>query len=482
MKLSRLTENLRCDIYGNANCEVDELSISSKEKMNKALFFCLKGTSADGHEHYEESIANGAAALVCEKYIKNANVPQILVKSARNALALISSSFYGNPSKKLKIITITGTNGKTTTSFLIKSILERAGKKVGLIGTNGAYISNNKLGTALKLTTPDPIELHHIFRQMADKLCEYVVMEASAHSIFYNKLDGIRAEAAVFTNLSQDHLDFFKTIEEYKRVKKSYFVPELCKHAVINIDDELGREIAASCKTPVVTYGYNNPADVFAVKYTPSFEGLSYVLNANDDISEINLHLTGKFNMYNSLAAAACAKLLGIKTLDITQGINDLKKVDGRFNVYKHKSKLVIIDYAHTPDGLANVLSVCRELCRGKLICVFGCGGNRDRSKRKIMGEAASKYADYIVLTNDNPRNEVPEEIIKDIEEGIGGENYTVCVDRAEAIKLAVRLSKPHDAVIIAGKGGEQYMEIGNVRIKYNDEEALRAAFNELKN
>ncbi|HEY8423771.1 MAG TPA: UDP-N-acetylmuramoyl-L-alanyl-D-glutamate--2,6-diaminopimelate ligase, partial [Clostridia bacterium] len=413
MKLSQLLQGVNVyEIIGHDQ-EITNLSHNSKTISNGGLFFCLKGTNTDGHDYVYEAAQNGAAAIVSEKVFDDLNLTQIIADDVRHAMSLISANFYGNPAKSMKLIGVTGTNGKTTTTYIIKSIGEAAGKKVGLIGTSGIIIDGKKYPPLL--TTPDPIDLHSIFRKMADCKTDWVVMEVSAHAIELKKIDGIIFDFAAFTNCTQDHLDFFQTMDNYKKAKAKFFNSYYAKTAVVNSDDELGRQISQTCDIPCFTYGCKNPADAFGVNYTSSINGLQYVINIFDKIYEINFALPGRFNMYNTLCAALTCYLLNVGLPEIAAGISNLKTVKGRFETYINKGKQVIIDYAHTPDGLVNILRSIKEFAKGKIITVFGCGGNRDRDKRAKMGKAACQLSDYAVITSDNPRFEKPEDIIEDI-------------------------------------------------------------------
>ncbi len=449
------------------DCEISDIAFRIEDVKKDSLFFCLQGTNFDGHDFADEAFKRGAAACVCEKTV-GVGSRQVLVKNSRRQLALSCSAFYSHPCRKLKLIAVTGTNGKTTTTYIIKSILESAGYKVGLIGTNCVMIADEK--QAAKLTTPDPTDLHRIFADMVERNVEYVVMEASAHSLWFNKLDGIVFKAAAFTNLSQDHLDFFRTMEKYGNAKKRLFAPSMSEKSIINVDDEFGRRLALECENSLITYGCANPSDVFAIDLTMSAGGLEYYLNSFDDVAGVKFNLPGRFNMYNTLCAAAVAAALDIPIKSVVKGIRKVTKIDGRFNVIGTSKGNVIIDFAHTPDGLKNILSSIREFSSGRIITVFGCGGDRDSSKRSVMGSVVSSLSDLCVVTSDNPRSENPDRIIDEIIKGIAGKNYIRVTDRKEAIKRALQESKAGDIVLIAGKGAERYQEIDGVKYEYNDE------------
>lgn len=474
MKLSQLLKGIKVKEIIGLEQEITHLSHDSKTITDNGLFFCLKGTNIDGHDFVYEAILNGAVAIVSQKVFDDINITQIITDDVRSTMALISANFYNNPAKSMKLIGVTGTNGKTTTTYIIKSIGEAAGKKVGLIGTSGIIIDGKTYPPSL--TTPDPIELHSIIRKMADCNTDWVVMEVSAHAIELKKIDGIIFDIAVFTNCTQDHLDFFKTIDNYKQAKAKFFCSYYAKTAVVNSDDELGRVISQSSDIPCYTYGCQNPADAFGINYSSTINGLQYIINIFDKIYEINFALPGKFNMYNTMCAALTCYLLNVNLTNIAAGINNLKTVKGRFETYINNGKQVIIDYAHTPDGLINILRSIKEFAKGKIITVFGCGGNRDKSKRAKMGNAVCRLSDYTVITSDNPRYEKPDDIIADIVLGaMQTKGLYICIpDRKEAIKHAISISQPKDIVLIAGKGDETYQEINGVKYPFSDLEIVK--------
>lgn len=457
-------------LNSDSETEITSLAFNTRFVKEGALFFCLLGKENDGHTFAQEALNRGARAIVVERNLA-IDCEQIVCDDTRLALSVASQAFYANPSRKLKLVGVTGTNGKTTTTYILKSILEAAGKPCGVIGTTAISYNGNSFPS--NLTTPDPIELNRILADMLSAGVEYVVMEASAHAIALRKLDGIMFDVAAFTNLSRDHLDFFETMDKYAEVKRSFFSPLHARRAVVNVDDELGRDIALRTKLPVTTFGVDNPADVFGIDLNMSVMGLTYVINMFDQVGEIKFNLTGRFNMYNTLCAAAIAHELDIGFKDIVRGIRNLKKVDGRFDIINTTKCNVIIDFAHTDDGLRNILNSIREFAPQKIITVFGCGGNRDKTKRPIMGRVVAELSDYCVLTSDNPRYEPPLEIIRQIEEGITAthrDNYCIIVDREEAIKYAIEMANTDDIVLIAGKGAEKYQEVMGKKREYNDE------------
>ena len=458
--------------------EITGITTDSKHVLKGDLFVCFSGTEHDGHAYAAEAIAAGAAALAVEHELP-LPVPQIVVRDGRRAAGEIAAAFYGHPEKKLKIIGVTGTNGKTTTCHMLASVLTAAGKACGIIGTLGIRYANREISP--DLTTPDPPYLYRIFADMEEAGVEYVVMEVSAHALYFGKVDGIRFEAGVFTNFTEDHLDFFKTMEAYAAAKEKMFVPGRCRLSVFNFDDAEGRKIAATAEN-AYSYALENPADVFAVDIRENFEGCSYVINLFDELYDIRLNMAGLHNVYNSMAAAECAKLLGVPTPAIAAGLAGLRCVRGRLeHVARVNGADIFVDFAHTPDGLEKSLTALKRHCVGRLICVFGCGGNRDALKRPIMGEIAARCADFSVLTSDNPRYEDPFDIILQIEEGVRrfSDRYVIVVDRESAIEYAIDMLVPGDVLLIAGKGGENYQEIMGVRHIYSDVSAIKGVLEE---
>lgn len=476
MNLENLIKNLEAKVIGETNLDILDITYNSKKVKKGSLFVCLCGENSDGHDFAKDAERNGAAAILCEKQVQ-VNIPQIIVSSTRKALSKVFSCFYDNPQNKLKIIGLTGTNGKTTTSFLIKSILEESGKKVGLIGTQGAFIGKQFFQTGL--TTPDPQLLFKLLKQMVDFGVEYVVMEVSAHALALDKTEGIVFEVGVLTNLTQDHLDFFKTMENYQRAKFKLFEENKIKSAVLNFDDEFGRKLAETITVPFLSYSLNNPSDVFAAKIGNRNGKNKFIVNILDNVFDVESNLIGEFNIYNSLAAASIAAMLGCSTKQIKNGLEKLLGVEGRLNRFNLSNGVVaFIDFAHTPDGIEKALNAIRELKFKQIITVFGCSGNRDKDKRHKMGQIAEKLSDYVVLTTDNPRFENPELILDDIEIGMEKTAHTRFVSREQAIEFALTLAKKGDCVAILGKGAETYQDINGVNVPYSDFEVVKN-FNE---
>ena len=458
---------------GDMNKEVTGIATDSRKVKKGDLFVCYAGTNFDSHSRIAEAEDGGAVALVCERRVES-NLPQIIVENGREQIAKLARTFYGYSDKKLKLVGVTGTNGKTTTTYMLAEIFKAAGYSVGIIGTLGISYCGKFISP--ELTTPDPVYLHSVFADMVDKGVEYVFMEVSAHALYFNKIEGLRFEVGIFTNCTQDHLDFFGNMEEYADCKKMLFQNGRCGYAVVNSDDELGLEIIRSVEN-TVSYGIGNPADVFAVDIVEKLSGTTFVLNLMDELYEIKLNLPALYNVYNAMAAAACAKILGVKTATVAKGLKNLKNVPGRLeHVANFNGADIFVDFAHTPDGLEKSLQSLKKLCNGKLYCLFGCGGNRDRTKRPLMGAVAAKYADFCIITSDNPRYEEPFDIISQVEEGVKpfGKKYVTVTERDVATEYAIRLLERGDILLVAGKGGEHYQEIMGIKHNYDDNTVIK--------
>lgn len=476
MLLTELIKNINViDIRGDIrDIEISSLSQNALEINKNSLFFCYKGISNDGHNFAKQVKLRGAVALIVEYFIEDLELPQILVKNTRKIMPKVCNRFFNNILGKVKLIGITGTNGKTTTSHLIYKILKTNKYNVGLIGTNGCFYKNKKIN--LNLTTPDTVDLFYIFNNMYNEGIEYIIMEVSAHAIFLNKVYGLKFEISALTNITQDHLDFFKTMKKYSLSKLKFLDKEYSKVSFINIDDNYGQLFIKLIKTKTITYGLNFPAKCFAIDLKLTKNGTNFVCNVFDEVIIVSSKLLGKFNVYNLLLAISVCKYLGLTKKQLLIGVNKINDIDGRMNLYKLKNGAVaVVDFAHTPDGLKNVLNSLNLLKQnGKLICVFGCGGNRDKSKRSQMGEIATNYADKVYITNDNPRYEKPKEIIKDIIKNLKKENFVIIEDRKKAINSAIKDSNTGDIILIAGKGAEKYQEINGIKIKYSDKSILK--------
>jgi UDP-N-acetylmuramoyl-L-alanyl-D-glutamate--2,6-diaminopimelate ligase len=445
------------DVVGRAPAEVRDLAFDVRTVGPGALFFCVPGSRADGHDFAAEAVARGAVALVVERPVGVA-VPQLVVPSSRAAMAVVADEFFGRPTEELEVVGVTGTNGKTTTAFLLHSILAAAGLRPGLIGTVEARVG----GATRKLerTTPEAIDLQRLFREMLDAGDRSCALEASSHAAELHRLDRVRLRALVFTNLTQDHLDFHGTMERYFAAKRKLFEEA---QAVVNIDDPWGRRLVEELGGAALTFGLSPEAEV-----------------GPEALAGVELRLRGRFNVLNALGAAAAARLLGIDAGAVRAGLESVEGVPGRFEeVSEGQPFTVLVDYSHTPDSLENALRAARELGDGRLLCVFGCGGDRDRDKRPLMGRVASELADLAIVTSDNPRSEDPGEIIAQVVAGAVGE-IVVEPDRRAAIELAVDAAEPGDVVLVAGKGHEQGQEIGGVVLPFDDREVAREALRKL--
>ncbi len=464
MKLKTLLENVTYDTKNYANIEVHYLCVDSRKVQKGSLFFCIEGGKVDGHNFVLEAISKGAVAVVVSHEIPIYDVPVILVDNVRKALTIICSNFYNNVDKKLRFIGITGTNGKTTTSFILKSIL---GTKynVGVIGTSGCFIGNEKIET--HLTTPDTLELFSLLYQMYNKGVVYVIMEVSAHAIALNKIYGLNFDIGIFTNLTHDHLDYFGDMENYWNVKK-HFMMQYCKKIVVNIDDKYARELL-DFSGIVYTYGLENPSDIFAVNINIDLDGSSFYVNLNDEIAKVHFGLAGIYNVYNVMAGLLVGSLCGVDLINAVKGVEKVTAVDGRFDLKSINDFYAIIDYAHSPDALENVLKTVRTFAKRRVIVVFGSSGYRDSLKRPKMGAVVSKYADFSVITSDNPRYENPMDIIRDIEKGYINDKYLTEPDRVKAVQKALSLAQKDDIVVICGKGHELGQNIMGVDVPYSD-------------
>lgn len=473
MKLSEIIQGI-CDIHScSGDAEITGLSHDSRQTKKGDLHFCLPGLKSDGHDYAKQAIEQGAAALVVTHKL-DFDVPQVIVSDARAAMAHLSQRFYGNPAKDMVCVGITGTKGKTTTAYLVAAIAKAAGHKVGLSGTVSTMIGDQVMEATL--TTPESIDMQRYLAQMRDAGCSFFVTEASAHALAFKRLEGMVFDAGIYTNLSQDHLDFFGDMETYRKAKQEFFNPKFLKRAVINVDDEQSAYMAHP-DVPTTTYGVAQAADVYANDIEICESGVSYTLTYHGDSISIEMKISGIFNVYNSMAAAACCLDLGMSMEEVKRGLESVTGVPGRIEPLQTNTPYrVILDYAHSPAALESILATIRQFTQGRLICVFGCGGGRDKDKRPVMGEISGRLADYSILTSDNPRNEVPEDILRSIEEGIlpTGGKYSVIENRREAIRSALLMAQQGDIIVLAGKGHETYQEINGVKTPF-DEKAVVA-------
>ena len=481
MKLLELLKEVRVKNEYDGNIEISSITKNSKTCENGCLFFVTKGENYDGYNFIKEAINLGAQVIVTDRLSK-VNCTQILVDDVLDAMSKISYNFFKPKRKRVKLIGVVGTNGKTTTTYILSEILKCAGKNVGVIGTLG--IRYNNCFIAPELTTPDSIDLSEVLMNMSNGGVEYCVMELSAHAIALKRASAYQFEELIFTNCTQDHLDYFGDFSTYEKTKMSVFIKKYCKISILNIDDETGRKILNTLSSNALTYGLENPADSFAINLENRYNGVSFTMNVFDEISYINFSLFGKFNVYNCLAAATAATAIGIEPRYIEKGINSLKCVPGRLEfVEEFNGGYIYIDYAHTPDGLVNTLKALKDITKGRLILLFGCGGNRDSKKRSIMGEIAGEYSDYTIITSDNPRFEEPFKIISQIECGIRTKtlSYITIQNRYMATGYAIEMLKKGDVLVLCGKGDENYQEIMGVKTHYSDRESVHEIISKIK-
>src|SRR6266403_3978034 len=470
-------------VIGPLDRQVENIAYDSRRVQRNTLFVALRGEKVDGHQFIGQAIAKGASVIVAEREEKDPRVTCLVVENTRNALADFSATFYEYPARKLKLAAVTGTNGKTTTTFLIKHICESAGLRCGLIGTV-RYEVGERLLPAIR-TTPESLDLQELLAQIASAGCKAAAMEVSSHALAQDRTRGLEWNVAVFTNLTQDHLDFHGTMESYFDSKAKLFSrlgsqkKKRKPVAIVNIDDRYGEQLLDKIdkRVAVVTYGRSVRADFRASNYRVEFSGTSYQLDAHGKSYLVRVPLIGGFNVANSVAALAAANTLGISLRDAVLSLGKSPQVPGRLELVPAKRQFqVFVDYAHTPDALQNVLKTLRELEPHRLIIVFGCGGNRDREKRPLMGEIVDRHADYAIVTSDNPRKEDPDAIIVEIEKGFRASRYEKMVDRTQAIDRAITLAQPRDIVLIAGKGHENYQEFADHTVPFDDIQVARRA------
>ena len=470
---------------GPAEVDIRSLCYDSRQAGEGSMFVALRGGKNDGHRHLTQAVERGAAALMVETVPPGLpdTVACIQVNDTRHALAEAAAAFFRHPSSKLKVAGVTGTNGKTTTTFLLKHICERAMLRCGLIGTVRYEIGSETLPSSH--TTPEALDLQALLAQMRESGCKAAVMEVSSHALAQQRVSQVEFDAAVFTNLTQDHLDFHSDLQSYFNTKASLFTDHLPAQtkkrgvAIINIDDRYGQELLARLpkSASVVTYGVGSRADFRASAFKTELAGTSYQLDTQDRSFLVRLPLIGKFNIYNSLAALAAASALGIQLRSAVMALASAPPVPGRLELVAAKRNYqVYVDYAHTDDALHNVLRTLRDLSPHRLIVVFGCGGDRDRAKRPLMAQAAEQWADHAIVTSDNPRSEDPAAIIRDIEKGFVKGGYEVVVDRRQAIERAVSLAQARDIIVIAGKGHEAYQQFADETLPFDDARIAKAA------
>lgn len=470
------------EVIGNSDVKINKIEYDSKKIESGDLFVAISGLKEDGHDYIEEAIKKGASSIVVKESYEvpeNQNVTYVKVKDTRIALAKLAAKYYDNPASKLKMIGITGTKGKTTTAYMIRDILLVSGKKTGMIGTIYNTYGDKKI-EAIR-TSPESLDLQKLLKDMVDADMEYVVMEVSSHALDLNRVYGIHFIIGVFTNLSQEHLDYHKTMENYLNAKAKLF--ENSDFAIINSDDIYTPRLERMIKCKTAKYGLDNEANITAVDVRVNNNYVDFKMYINKMLQTVTINIPGRYTVYNALAAIAVTSMLGAQMDAILTALGEIR-VPGRSEVVDiQKTFAVIIDYAHTPSSLEAILQNTKRYAKGRIICVFGCGGNRDEEKRPLMGEIAGKYADFTVITTDNPREESPKKIMKDIEEGIKRTKglYKVIENRKEAIKFAMRIAWKNDTIIIAGKGHETYQLLkGNKKIKFDEREIVKQIANEM--
>ena len=473
--------------------QISGIEHDSRKVTAKNIFVCMEGAHIDGHNFISQAVNKGAVAILTARknFTPPENISAIIVPDMLNALAVIVPYFYDYPARAMRVIGVTGTNGKTTTTYLLREIFKSAGLKVGLIGTIQILIGDKKFPNPN--TTPNVIDLQHVFAEMRDKKIQVVVMEVSSHALAENRVAGVEFDTAIFTNLTQDHLDFHGTMENYLRAKAKLFDMvsrrgrKQNKTAVVNVDDAAAEKILKHCLCKKISYSVKNSSDLQAVEIQLGIRNLEFEIKSSSFIIpnssfQIALHITGLFNVYNVLAAIGAALAENIRPDVIKLALENFKSVPGRFErVFADVPFAVIVDYAHTPDGVKNVLETARQIVTGKIITVFGCGGDRDNKKRPIMGKLAAELSDVVIATSDNPRTEDPEKILDDIEAGIGDKIHERIVDRRTAIFRAIELAAAGDVVLILGKGHENYQILNTGTIHFDDREVANEAIMEVK-
>ena len=476
MKLQELLKDvavLRCTAAEDT--EICEVRYDSRAVQPGDLFVAIRGYATDGHRYIDKALAQGAAAIVCEEAPEGA--PAVVVENARRALAQIAANRFGHPADSMVMLGVTGTNGKTTTTYLVKHMLEAAGHKVGLIGTNQNLIGDEVIET--ERTTPESYELHALFARMRDAGCTHVIMEVSSHSLVLDRVHGIHFAVGAFTNLTQDHLDFHKTMEEYRRAKALLFT--ISDKGVINLDDPAAGAMLADAKCPCLTFSCEkDAADLTAKNLKLHADGVEFVAATKGDLARVKLPIPGHFSAENALTALGIVLQLGMPLADAAKSLATATGVKGRVEVVPTDTDYtVLIDYAHSPDGVENVLRAVRGFAKGRVVALFGCGGDRDRTKRPKMGKIAADLADFCIVTSDNPRTEDPKAIIDDILEGMKGTKtpMQVIVDRPEAIHWALAHAQKNDVIVLMGKGHETYQEVNHVKHHMDEREIVADYF-----
>ena len=490
MKLKEMLVGLEgLKVKGKLDIEIKGLTSNSQEVKEGYLFVAIKGFSADGHKFINDAVEKGSGAILIEEgcNLKEIKVPEeitiVMAKNTREALAITSSNFYDNPSKKFKLIGVTGTKGKTTTTFMIKEILEKAGKNVGLIGTIAVYMNGKKVKDSDR-TTPESLELQQLFAEMVKNKVDVVVMEVSSQRLKLHRVDGCDFDMVLFTNFSEDHISANEhpNMEDYFQSKLKLF--KMCKTGIVNADDLHGAKIPGLFPdSDITTYGIDNYANLLAKDITITNSYVDFRVKLTDRNERVKTGIPGRFSVYNSLAAICVAKKFGVDAEIIKQALLEVR-VPGRSELVDNKLEIpIMIDYAHSPESLENILQAVKSYTRGRVICVFGCGGDRDSGKRPVMGEISGRVADFTIITSDNPRTEDPKKIVDQIEEGIKKTKgkYSVIIDRVEAIKKAIKMANKKDIIVLAGKGHETYQEINGKKNPFDERVIVREIIEKMK-
>ncbi|OON91493.1 MAG: UDP-N-acetylmuramoylalanyl-D-glutamate--2,6-diaminopimelate ligase [Epulopiscium sp. Nele67-Bin002] len=475
MKLKELLTGVDYELIdGTLEQSVDEIIYDSRIKTNEGLFLAIKGYTIDGHNFIPSAIANGAKTVVVQDETKKAEGLTIIkVKSTRKVMAQLANNFYNNPSAKLNLVGVTGTNGKTSTTYILAQILEAYNHKVGVIGTIENRIGKTILQT--ERTTPEAVDLQALFNRMLEEGVDTTMMEVSSHALDLNRVDTCDFNIGIFTNLTQDHLDFHGTMQEYAKAKAKLFA--MCDISIINVDSDFNETMLAASKNPAITYGIDNEADFRAYDIEIHATRTRYKFKCSEGEYEVLVPIPGKFTVYNTSCSIIAAYKLGVPLEDSIKEVSVVKGVPGRVQSFNSvKGYSVIVDYAHTPDGLENVLSAIKQFAKGDIVTVFGCGGDRDATKRPLMGEVVSKYSTRVIITSDNPRSEEPASILDQIEVGSKQHDtpYTKEVDRRKAIEAALANAKENDVILIAGKGHETYQHLKDGIIHFDDSEIVQ--------
>lgn len=482
MKVKELIEEITVlAVHADLELEVSDITNDSRAVKEGSAFVAVKGLMTDGHKYIPQAVAQGASVVLCQE-APTVEVPYILVQDSRKALAMGAKALFRDPSSQMQVIGITGTNGKTTTTNLLKHVLEDCLQaKVGLIGTNGNMIGNEVIPT--ERTTPESRDLQELFRHMVDRGCTHAVMEVSSHALDQGRVDGTSFDVGVFTNLTQDHLDYHHTMENYAEAKAKLFTR--CKKGIVNLDDAWAGTMMNAATCPIFTFGEHHEANLVAENIRYMASGVSFDVRSGGQVGHVDLGIPGTFSVYNGLTVLAIAMELGIELGVACQSLSTAKGVKGRVEVVPTDGDYtILIDYAHTPDALENVLISMRQVAEGRLVVVFGCGGDRDRTKRPIMGEIAGRLADQVIVTSDNPRTEEPGTIIQDIIHGMKEATARVEVieDRPKAIAWAIEHHRPGDVIILAGKGHEDYQIIGTEKHHMDEREIVAEILEKRRN